>query len=108
MKIHLKREWQLAEGNGQVCTTVGGRQEVTQHHRPPIPRKIAWKLAAAARTTTPHFSIWKQPTEFELTKRNAHATTLQRTSEIQVQTHNAAPGEILHNQRKPNSEIMRG
>jgi hypothetical protein len=42
-------------------------------------------------------------TEFERTKRNVHATILQRTWEIQVQTYNAVPGEILHNQRKSNS-----
>jgi hypothetical protein len=62
MKIHLKREWQLAEGNGRVCTTADGKKEVTQHHRPPIPQKIAWKLATATRTTTSHFPLFNLQT----------------------------------------------
>jgi hypothetical protein len=44
-----------------VCTTVDRKKEVTQHHRLPIPRKIAWKFIAAARMTTSHFSIYKRP-----------------------------------------------
>jgi hypothetical protein len=46
-------------------------------------------------------------TEFERTKQNVHTTTLQHTWEIQVLTPNATLGEILHNQRNPNSQITR-